>query len=377
MASVVVAAGGTGGHVYPALATAEVLRARGHDVAFAGGDRVEARLVPEAGFPLRILPARGLPRGVRPAAVGAGWALVRSVAGARRLLREVRADVVLGMGGYPSLAPCVAAGFAAVPVVLHEQNAVLSLANRLSLRWTRALALSVPLVPGPPRRSGLAVALTGNPIRASVATLAVEEPAASAARRIRARASLGMDADMLTVLVFGGSQGARAINEAMPACGPALPEGVQVLHVTGPGNDGAVREAWQATGRRVVVRPYLDAMQDAYAASDVVVCRAGMSTLAEITALGIPAVVVPLPTATANHQEANARYFASLGAALRVRQDEPGFVSRLASAVVRVAGDDDARAEMAAASRAAGRPRAADDLAALVEDALRGPRSVR
>lgn len=368
MASILIAAGGTGGHLYPALAVAGVLRDRGHDVAFVGGARLEQRLVPAAGYRLHTLAARALPRSVSPEAAVAGIAFLRSVVGARRLLRALDADVVLGMGSYPSLAPAWAAGRRRT-VVLHEQNAMLSLAHRLSVRRAGVLALSLPLVGGPPRRRGLQVEVTGNPLRPAVRALAV----ASADERGRlageAREHFGLSGDAPTVLAFGGSLGALVINEALPIAARDWGGDVQVLHVTGPDHEQTAREAWDPTGVRAVVRGYVDDMELAYAVADVVVSRSGASTVAEVTALGIPAVFVPLPSAPGGVQEANARVVASAGGA-EVALQSADLARRLAGTVGALLGDAALRSRMGEAARALGRPDATERLADVIDDRI-------
>lgn len=368
MASVLIAAGGTGGHLYPALAVAEVLRERGHEVAFVGGARLEQRLVPAAGYRLHTLPARALPRSASPKAVLAGVAFLRSVLGARRLLRTLGIEVVLGMGSYPSLAPAWVAGRRRT-VVLHEQNAMLSLAHRLSLRRATALALSLPLVGGPPQRAGLRVEVTGNPLRSAMRALALATGGERDRLRREGLERFGLSVDAVTVLAFGGSLGARAINEALPLAARGWGNDVQVLHVTGPDHEHSMREAWERAGVAAVVRGYVDDMEHAYAAADVVVCRSGASTVAEVTALGIPAVFVPLPTAPGGVQEANARVVESAGAAEVVLQG-PDLAQRLADRVDVLLGDAAGRARMAQAARGLGRPDATDRLADLIVEGL-------
>jgi undecaprenyldiphospho-muramoylpentapeptide beta-N-acetylglucosaminyltransferase len=356
---VLIAAGGTGGHVYPALVVAEELRRRGHHVEFVGVGRAERTLVPVAGFELHTLPGRGLPRSVSPRALLAGVDLTRAVVLARGLLRRTTPDVVLGMGGYPALAPTIAARMRGVPVVLHEGNALLSLANRLAVPWARALALSLPLASAPPRARR--VETTGNPVRATISELADADDAARGTRRAAAAFRLGLDPGRTTVLAFGGSQGAQALNEALPV---ALRDvDVQVLHLTGPAHEARVRAAWAG---RAVVLSYLAGMEDAYAVADLVVSRSGASTVAELTVLGLPSVLVPLPQR--RDPEANARTLEANGAASIVLQAE-GFVQRLGAAVRELLDDRGRRTGMSAAAKALGRPDAAERLADLVETA--------
>lgn len=328
---------------------------------------MEARLVPEAGFPLHRLPVRGLPRSISIDALRAATALLRSVVGAHRLLRDLAPDVVVGMGGYPSLAPALAAGWTGRPVVLHEQNARLVLAHRLALRRARVLALSLPLEDRPDRK-GIRVIETGNPLRPEVRRLAESGRDAS---RGAARARLGLGAEATVVLAFGGSQGARALNEALPTAAGGWPKDVEVLHLAGAGHGPSAEEAWRDADVRVVVREYLTAMEDAYAAADLVVCRSGASSIAELTALGLPGVLVPIPHSTGRVQEANAGVLERAGGAVVVPEGE-GFVERLGVATDELLRSPGRRREMAEAAAGLARPEAADALADVVEETLRG-----
>lgn len=362
MARIVIAAGGTGGHIYPALSTAEVLRDRGHVVSFVGGDRIERRLVPEAGFELHELPARSLPRRPSVDAVRSGVAFLRSLAGARRLLRTQPVDVVLGMGGYPSLAPSLASG--PTPLVLHEQNAVLSLAHRLSAWRAAVVALSLPVAD----RIRTSTVLVGNPLRARLAAVA-GDPVLRAGRRADARERWGLAKDVVTVLVFGGSLGASVLNETVPglACfrGP-----VQVLHIAGEQHAVSTEAAWARSPTAATVLPYVDEIEDAYAAADLVVSRSGASTVAELAAFSLPSVLVPLPQAPRRAQEANARVLEEAGAS-RVVLQGTGFSQRLADAVSDVLSDGDRRSAMGSSAATIGHPDAAPRLADVVEAAAR------
>ena len=364
MARVLVAAGASGGHVYPGLATAEVLRARGHTVEFVGGDRLESRVVPDAGFAFHALPVRRppsvrvellTPRGLR-AIASIGFAILR----AGRLLKKVRPDVVLGMGGFASVPTAVAAGRRGVPLVLHEQNAHLSFAQRIPLRWARILAVGLPIEE---RVEHAHIEEVGNPVRASITALMSRE-----VDRRAARERLGLDPDATTLLVNGGSLGSGPLNEALPKV--RLPDGTQVLHLAGAGREDDVRAAWAAAGARAVVLGFLDAMQEAYAAADAAVSRSGAITVAELAIAGLPSVLVPLETLARGDQEANARVLERAGAARVVRQSDPAFGSRLSEEISELLGDRATRERMAAAARSAARPDAAARLADTVESVI-------
>jgi undecaprenyldiphospho-muramoylpentapeptide beta-N-acetylglucosaminyltransferase len=365
--NVLVAAGASGGHVYPALATAHVLRERGHNVSFAGGDRLEARVVPEAGFAFHALPVRRppsvriellTPRGI--AAFGSiAWATLR----ARSVLTRVRPDVVLGMGGFAAVPVTLAAARSRVPLVLHEQNAHLSFAQRIPLRWADRLALGLP-VEEPIAHAR--VEIVGNPVRRSIASLFD----ADATTRITARARLGLEPDKTTLLVCGGSLGSGPLNETMPNI--TLPGDVQIAHLAGPGREDEVRRAWSSVrSSSVHVFGFVDAIQDVYASSDLAVSRSGAVTVSELAVAGLPSVLVPLETLARGDQEANARVLERAGGAVVVKQSEPNFRKLLTDAVTGLLEDPSARQAMARAARSIARADAADRLADVVESVAR------
>ena len=282
---VVLAGGGTAGHIEPALATADALRRRDGQVGITllGTQRgLETRLVPERGYELALIPPVPLPRRPSPELIWLPLRVRQAVRDAATVLRERRADVLVGFGGYVALPAYLAAKRAGVPIVVHEANARPGLANRVGARLTRHVAVATPTTP---LRGAQYV---GMPLRRSIATL--DRPAL----RDQAREFFGLAADRPTLLVFGGSQGAQRINEALSgAAAQIVAAGVQVLHAVGRTNEGAVTAP---TGDApYVIVPYLDRMDLAYAAADLAICRAGMMTCAELTAVGLPAIYVPLP----------------------------------------------------------------------------------
>jgi UDP-N-acetylglucosamine--N-acetylmuramyl-(pentapeptide) pyrophosphoryl-undecaprenol N-acetylglucosamine transferase len=361
--------------VFPGLALAEALQERDPNIVvhFAGTSRgIEIRAIPEAGFPLQLLPILPLFRRPSAATAAAPFAAVWGAVAARRFLGRERFDVVCGMGGYVSLPVAVAAWWAGVPVVLHEQNAVPGVANRLAARIATTIALGFGEASVALRAPRERMVVVGNPIRPELACLD------RAALRDEALAAFDLDSRRRTLLVFGGSHGAEPINEALIGATPHWPEpaALQVLHACGRGIDEArVRAAWAAAdpgGRGLLVRvvPFVDRMELAYAAADLVLSRAGASTIAELTAVGVPAVLVPLQRATAGHQAANARVAAGAGGAVIVESDLGGPV--LAATVAALLADPERLAAMGGAMRALGRPDAAEELAAVVLDAVRG-----
>ena len=279
--------------------------------------------MPEAGFALDLLPILPLSRRLSAETLKAPFAAVGGTFAARRLLREHRFDVVCGMGGYVTLPVALAARMEGVPVVLHEQNAVPGIANRLAARVASRIGVGVDAAAGafPPERT----TVVGNPVRPELAHLN------RAALHDEAVAAFGLDPGRRTLFVFGGSQGARRINQAVVAATAHWPDpaAVQVLHACGRRDEADVRAAWAEAdpdGRGLLVKivPFVERMDLAYAAADLAMTRAGAITVAELTAAGMPAVMVPLPHATADHQAANARAVAAGGGAVVADDASPG-----------------------------------------------------
>jgi len=306
--TVVFAGGGTGGHLYPAIAIADALRERSVSVAFIGtADRLEATIVPNAGYPLYTIASHPL---ARRASLDVFRTLVANAKGtlqSLRLLSAQRPDLIIATGGYVSFPVALAArirrllGLSRAPMVLLEPNAAPGLTHRLL----------APIVDEVWRSS---------PIRSSLRRLP---------SRDEAMTRLGLDASLRTLLAMGGSQGARAINDALLSliASEAVPRGWQVLHLTGKGDYERVAVLRASSpsssfSMRYAVRSYLDDMADAYAAADLVVTRAGASTLGELSALGKPAILVPYPFATEAHQATNAARFEAAGAAVVIADSQ-------------------------------------------------------
>ena len=301
------AGGGTGGHLFPAVALAEQLRSEepSGEVLFVGTERgLEYRLLPELGWPLRTIPMSGWAGLGFIARLKALGGLVKSLGQSRRIINEFRPDVVVGVGGYASVPVLLAARLGGVPYLIHEQNAWPGLANRLLGRWAKRICLSFSEAGKAFRQAPLVV--TGNPVRAAMENCP-ELPAGSP-----------------VLLVFGGSHGARAINRALVAALPQLERWrgtLHIVHQTGANEVDTVRKGYQAADwPEVEVLPFITDMASAYARSALVVCRAGATTLAELTACGRPAVLIPYPFAANNHQTTNAKALASKGAAIMIEE---------------------------------------------------------
>lgn len=359
--NVLIAGGGTAGHVFPALALAARLVADGHDVRFAGtASGQEARLVPAAGYRFETVDARPLERRVSVRALTAPIAAVRSVGQVGPIAAE--ADVVVGMGGYVSVPVALAALRARRALVLHEQNAVPGLANRTLARTARTVALAFAEARRAfPRRTTTVV--TGNPVREAILAVPTDREALAA----EARRELDLEDGRRTLVVLGGSQGALHVNRAVVAAlGRLERDDLQVVLLTGPAHVAATEASLPgATQVRVRVLGFLERMELAYAVADLVVARAGATTVAELAVCGLPAIVIPYPYATGRHQEANARALQRAGGATMLLDDElDGRV--LAERIAWLLDDDDRRRAMAERSSSWGRPDAADALAEVV-----------
>jgi undecaprenyldiphospho-muramoylpentapeptide beta-N-acetylglucosaminyltransferase len=309
--NVLLAGGGSTGHVAPLLATADALRRRDPTtgvLVLGTAQGLEARLVPERGYELAVVPRVPLPRKPSVDLLRLPGRLRVAVAGAARAIRDVQADVVVGFGGYVAVPAYLAARRAGVPVVVHEQNALPGVANRLGARWARSTAVTFP---GTPLRGAVH---TGMPLRSEVVALA--RAADREALRRTARTELGLDPDTPTLLVTGGSLGAQRINDVLGSCAPdLLGAGFQVLHACGRGKSVPLPEGTDPS--RYVVREYLDGMDTAYAAADLVVGRSGAGTVSELSALGLPGVYVPLPIGN-GEQRRNAESVVAAGGGVLV-----------------------------------------------------------
>lgn len=366
--TVAIAAGGTAGHVNPALALADELRDRGHEVHFFGESRrLEGTLVPKEGFPFHPVHVTGFDRR-RP------WTLVTALVHLsheeHRLIEKFGSgelpmpDVAIGFGAYLELPLMRAAAKLGIPIALHEQNSVPGLANKRTAKSARLIALGQPAAEDVMRscagRSS-EVVFTGNPVRSSVLE----------GDRSRGRVALGIPQDATVLLVFGGSLGARHVNERLASLKRELLaiEGLHVVHSTGKNGYDETLQALDLTdaeASRWRVMPYIDDMGDTLAAADLVVSRAGASSVAEIAALAVPSILVPYPLATADHQTTNARLLTDAGAAVKFSDDDiDGDAFR--DELLGLLGDASRRASMREAARGLAQDKAAAMLADLLE----------
>ncbi len=356
----VIAGGGTAGHVNPGLAVAATLVARGHPVetiTWVGSERgLEASLVPPTGHPLHLLPGRGVQRKLTVANVGALWGLFVASARALGLIRRLRPQVVVALGGYASVACVLAAWVHRVPIVVMEQNMRPGLANRLSARVAKAVAVSFEGTPLPH------AVVTGNPLRAEV--VAID----------RDRVHVGLR-DRTAILVTGGSLGAARINEATIELVRIWADRSDLVlrHVVGPRNLDKVRAVappMPPDGLRYDIVAYEDDMPAAMAAADIVVCRASSGLISEVAVIGVPSVLVPWSGAAEDHQTANATVLFDIGAA-EVISDVDLTGARLRVVLESLIADPARLEAMARACKQVARPDAASRVADLVEEQAR------
>ncbi len=374
---VMIACGGTGGHLIPGLAVAETLLLRGHPVRLLVSEKAIDQTV-LTGFRSSLESSRLSVRGI--SAVGCGTSrqlitfcgrLMRATKDSYEECGEFEPDAVLGMGGFISAPVILAARWRRIPAVIHESNAIPGRANR----WTGKLANHVAVGWADCARyfGRTPVTVTGTPLRSALCRGKVTD----------AHDRLGLERGRLTVAVMGGSQGAHAINEVVTATLTRLKDwfrhralGVQFVHLTGAQDEEVVRAAYEADGLKANVMGFCNEMELVYSVADVVVARAGAATLTEIAAFGLPAVLVPYPHAANNHQLCNALAFERAGAARIVEQgdatDRASFCERMAEALTTLLGDDVARARMSATAKSLAIPDAAERIAAILERYERG-----
>ncbi len=347
---IAIMAGGTGGHVFPALAVAEVLRQSGAEVFWLGTRAgLESRLVPEQGFALEWLEIEGV-RGKGPGAwLKAPFRLTQAVIQARTILKRRRPAVILGMGGFVSAPGGVAARLLGIPLIIHEQNSIPGLANRLLARIAGRVFESFPGSFPPQRRT----ILSGNPVRRAIIDLPPP------AERMQGRSG------PVRLLVLGGSLGAQALNRTVPQALALLApaERPWVRHQAGERLLEEAQAAYQSVGIAAEVVPFIQDMASAYAWADLVICRAGALTVSELATAGLGAILIPYPHAVDNHQLANARYLTEAGAGRLIIQNElsPGYLADILRPLL---ADRTLLLAMAQAARRLARPQAAEQIGA-------------
>lgn len=301
--TVLISAGGTGGHVYPALAVANRLRELGAQVAWLGTEAgIESRLVPEANLTLHTIFVQGLRGNGIKRLIKAPFTIASAVLQARKVMKTVKPDLFVGFGGFASGPGAVAAKLCGVPVVLHEQNAAMGMTNKIVSKWAKRVLLAFPIT----GRKGKVI---GNPIRQSISSLPSPES------RIRQQSPF-------RVLVVGGSLGAKAINEVVPEALAPLLGKITLTHQTGKTTYRETLAQYTERGltEHATVIEYIDDMDAAYANADLLIARAGALTISEIASVGLPAIFIPLPHAVDNHQFLNAKFLADNDAAVIIEQ---------------------------------------------------------
>jgi len=299
-------AGGTGGHVYPALAVARELMEAGHEVTWMGTHKgLEARVIPAAGIPVEWLSVAGLRGKGWRETLKAPFMLLRALRQSAAILRRVKPDVVLGMGGFVSGPGGLMATMMGIPLVLHEQNRVPGTTNRLLAKRATAVLEAFP----ESFPSAVSANATGNPLRREIASLPVRQISWAPGHP-------------LNVLVVGGSLGAKALNEAVPVALAKLGHPMNIHHQTGEAMRAETAERYRAAGLAAKVSAFVEDMAEAYGWADLVICRSGAMTVSELAAAGLPAVLVPYPHAIDDHQTKNAHYLVDVGAAVLMPQSE-------------------------------------------------------
>jgi UDP-N-acetylglucosamine--N-acetylmuramyl-(pentapeptide) pyrophosphoryl-undecaprenol N-acetylglucosamine transferase len=347
VARVLILAGGTGGHIFPGLAVAQALRARGAQVGWLGAEGgMETRLVPPHGIGIDTIAVSGLRGKGIATLLGAPLRVLRAVQAAARVLRERQPDAVVSFGGYAAGPGGLAARLAGIPLLVHEQNRAAGMTNKVLAKLARQVLVGFP-------QTFRTETLVGNPVREAIA-------------QVPGPAQRDFDhGGALRLLVLGGSQGARALNHAVPLAVAATGLPMDVLHQAGEKMLDDARQAYADAGVVARVEPFIADMAAAYAWADLVVCRAGALTLAELCAVGVGSVLVPFPQAVDDHQTRNAEYLVERDAARLLPQTQD-LAARLQAVLAELAAHPDTRIAMARAARALAMP----DAAARVADAV-------
>lgn len=305
---VLVMAGGTGGHVFPALAIVKQLQERGHTVEWLGTrGRLEEKVVPENGITIHYIDVQGVRRNGMASLLKAPFKILHAIGQARTVIKNFKPDVVIGFGGYASGPGGMAAFLSGIPLILHEQNAAAGMTNRILSRFASKILLGVGQA-----FTGSKVEAVGNPLRSEIASLAQEEKHFEHAD------------GKIHVLIVGGSLGAAALNQVVPDALCKLGDEVQleVFHQCGKGNAQATGEHYAQASFKVETSDFISDMASAYRKADLIICRAGASTISEVCAAKLPAIFVPLPTAVDDHQTKNALSLVNAGAARLLPQSQ-------------------------------------------------------
>jgi UDP-N-acetylglucosamine--N-acetylmuramyl-(pentapeptide) pyrophosphoryl-undecaprenol N-acetylglucosamine transferase len=339
----VIACGGTGGHLFPGLAVAEVLKERGHDVLLFVSEKTidSVALKAHPDFRAEKLPSVGMPSVLSPAFVRFVRRSWESLSHCRTTYRKFRPAVVLGMGGFTSTAPLLAGRLQRLPTLIHESNAIPGRANKLAAKFvTRVLLGFGDCAEHFP---GVETVVTGTPVRRTLGEPLPREAALAAFR---------LEAGRPTVLIMGGSQGASGINQVMFKCAPLLRgREIQIIHLTGERDDRVAAANYQREELPHYVAAFHHRMEEAYSAADIVVSRAGAASLSELSQFALPSILVPYPYATDDHQSFNAGVFARAGAA-EIQSEQKSTPEGMAAMILNLVGDTRRREAMAAAARA-------------------------
>jgi len=354
---VIIACGGTGGHLFPGLAVAQKLRTRGHEVMLLISekqiDTQASQSHPE--FRFEKLPSVGMPSPLSPAFIRFLRRMWESLSRCRDIYKRFEPSAVLGMGGFTSTAPIVAGSMRKIPTLIHESNVIPGRANRFNARFASRLLLGFEQASE--AFPGKNISVTGTPIRETLGARMPREEALSAFK---------LDATRKTLLVMGGSQGAAGVNQLLFRAAPLLREGgIQIIHLTGDRDDRLAAANYLREGIPAYVAAFHNRMEEAYSAADLIVSRAGASSLSEICTFELPSILIPYPYATDNHQEANARVVIDANAGFMLLESE-AVGDKLATIIVGLMKDDERRREMGQRAKAL----AGTDAAEAVADAL-------
>lgn len=363
----VIACGGTGGHLFPGLAVAEALKARGHEVMlFVSEKEIDTiALKDHPDFRAEKLPSIGMPSVLSPAFVRFLRRSWESLGTCRRTYHKFRPAVVLGMGGFTSTAPILAGRLRKIPTFIHESNAIPGRANKLTARFSTRVLLGFSACTK--HFPGRDCVVTGTPVRQNLG---------APLDRVTALKKLHLDPDRKTLLVMGGSQGASGLNQILFKCAPLLGrEEFQIIHLTGERDDRLAAANYQRENIRHYVQPFHHRMEEVLSAADLVVSRAGAASLSELSQFGLASILVPYPFATDDHQTDNAKVFVQAGAA-ELQRETDAVPDAFAALIANLMANDPRRQEMAQAASAILPREAAENVANEIEAAVKGgPRS--